>query len=35
MGKPKMIGMVKAIPQMKPDRKASKFGGKYGKKKKA
>ena len=35
MGKPKMIGIVKPIPQMKPDRKASKFGGYHGKKKKA
>lgn len=34
MGKPKMIGIVKPIPQMKPDRNASKFGGNYGKKKK-
>lgn len=32
MGKPKMIGMVKPIPQMKPDRKVGKFS--YGKKKK-
>ena len=35
MGKPKMIGMVKSIPQSKPDRKLNKFGGKHGKKKKA
>lgn len=35
MGKPNKIGMVKPIPQMKPDRRASKFGGRHGKKKKA
>ena len=33
MGKPKMIGIIKPIPQMKPDRKVSKFGGYHGKKK--
>lgn len=32
MGKPKMIGMIKSIPPMKPDRKVGKFS--YGKKKK-
>ena len=33
MGKPKMIGFIKPIPQMKPGIKVSKFGGYYGKKK--